>query len=148
MIKKPSKSTADAESRYVSEGDPNTEEKIQKARTKKLNRKNISGREKGKSRWMREDQQLAVNIRAAIQKEPAIPSSHKNNIDVVVANGIATLTGTVSSSQEKLTIGDKAVAWVGLGHVNNQLVVLGEEDGTLDPELKEYEREEEQRDIL
>lgn len=69
------------------------------------------------------DQQLALDIQAAIEKEESIVADDKSDIQVSVEHGAVTLTGTVFSDQQKRTIGDKAVAFAGTGKVHNQLDV-------------------------
>jgi osmotically-inducible protein OsmY len=82
---------------YISEGNPNNGEKI-------------------------EDEQTRQEIKVAIQKEKSV-SDESKNIDLNVHDGVAVLKGQVKTEQEKMTLGDKAAAFVGFGKVINELEV-------------------------
>ncbi len=69
------------------------------------------------------DDQLTQDIEAAIQKEDSIADDDKTDVQVFVEDGVVTLTGTVFSDQQKRTIGDKAVAFAGIGKVHNLIDV-------------------------
>lgn len=73
------------------------------------------------------DEQLKEEIKEAIAKDSAV-ATIGNEIDIIVSHGMVTLRGEVLSGDEKITIGDKAVACAGFGKVINQLdVAEGEE---------------------
>jgi hypothetical protein len=74
------------------------------------------------SRNFQDDEELEQEIQEAIEKEDSISSAAKS-IQVSVENGKATLVGIVPSEQEKMTVGDKAAAFVGFGKVINELEV-------------------------
>ena len=74
------------------------------------------------------DQHLVEEITTAIQKEDSISREAKEAIEIIADMGIVTLYGTVPAKHERMTIGDKAAAFAGMGHVKNNLQVKeGEE---------------------
>ncbi len=74
------------------------------------------------SKNFQDDEELEQEIQEAIEKEDSISMAAKN-IQVSVENGKATLIGIVPSEQEKMTVGDKAAAFVGFGKVINELEI-------------------------
>jgi osmotically-inducible protein OsmY len=74
------------------------------------------------SKNFQDDQELEQEIQEAIEKENSISAIAKN-IQVTVDHGKATLIGVVPSEQERMTIGDKAAAFVGFGKVINELEI-------------------------
>jgi hypothetical protein len=68
------------------------------------------------------DEKVSKEICEAIKKENSISADAKH-IRVKVEHGKAILSGRVPSDQEKMTIGDKAAAFVGFGNVHNRLEV-------------------------
>lgn len=73
------------------------------------------------------DEQLKKEIQDAIEKDDTVPVSVEE-IDIVVSNGMVVLKGDVLSDEEKMTIGDKAIACAGFGKVINQLEVAESEE--------------------
>jgi len=115
-------------SRYVDEGNPNTDDKIEEAHGKEIEQSDPPPEIKD----LNNDQKLAAGIRHAIEKEESVPVNERRGIEVRVEHGVAILKGSVASQQEKRTIGDKAVAYVGPGKVLNHLEVPPEEKASFE----------------
>ncbi len=103
-------------SRFIDEGNPNTQHTIQDVRE-------AAHLPLNKVDTFYSDQQMAHEIRKAIEREESVPDAVKN-INVQVEKGIVTLTGSVSTEQEKMTIGDKAAAFAGFSRVINQIGIV------------------------
>ncbi|MEW6301542.1 MAG: BON domain-containing protein [Thermodesulfobacteriota bacterium] len=68
------------------------------------------------------DQELISRVQDALRQDPTLASA-ADNIQITASNGTVTLTGSVSSEQEKADIGAKARQVAGVTQVNNQLEV-------------------------
>lgn len=72
------------------------------------------------------DQKIAREIRTAIEDEEFIPAEESDGIDVQVDEGIVTLSGTVSSQEEKKAIAQRVEALVGAEKFVNHLNVASQ----------------------
>lgn len=70
-----------------------------------------------------EHMDITASIRRAVMDDDALSTGAKNATIVTDDTGIVTLRGDVESQAEKDAIGEKAAAVVGMGRVDNQLVV-------------------------
>ncbi len=93
-------------SRFVSEGNPNTDKIVETVRS-----------------LTPEDQKMIGDVQEAIRKEHSIADGSRH-IQVTAHASIVTLNGNVLSEKDKMTIGDKAAAVAGFGHVKNELKVV------------------------
>jgi hypothetical protein len=78
---------------------------------------------KDPQRLWNDDQKLARDIRSAIEEEESIPYDEIASIDVQVDEGIVTISGIVSSLEEKKVIAKKVEAFVGVEKFVNHLSV-------------------------
>ncbi|MBP6342894.1 MAG: BON domain-containing protein [Candidatus Omnitrophica bacterium] len=78
---------------------------------------------KSPQRLLNDDQKLARDIRNAINEEDSIPDDERASIDVQVDEGIVTISGIVSSKEEKDTIAQRVEALTGSEKFVNQLSV-------------------------
>ena len=103
-------------SRFVSEGNPNTDETITEAKKK------VSDAPLVKATF---DETLVKQTLEVIAKEKAI-SDEARHIDVTALEGKVILKGIVPTEQERMVLGDNAAAVAGFGHVKNLIEVKGE----------------------
>ncbi len=69
------------------------------------------------------DIDLAKRIRQSVVADKSL-STYGHNVKIVAANGMVTLNGVVSNSEEKMKIGQKALSIAGAGHVVDELKVV------------------------
>lgn len=97
----------DPVSRYLDEGNPNTDKVIEEAQGEPS-----------------PDVKLVHDTKEAIGAGKTA-ANQSASIQVTADNGIVTLIGNVASSQDRMDIEQKALAVAGSGHVNNNLKVVG-----------------------
>lgn len=68
------------------------------------------------------DREVSKKIRSTLMQDKSL-STDAHNVKIISQNGEVTLKGVVRSQEEKESIGSKAVAVAGQGHVTNQLEV-------------------------
>ncbi|MBL8013939.1 MAG: BON domain-containing protein [Candidatus Omnitrophica bacterium] len=99
----------DPVSRYLGEGNPNTDKVIEQAQGEPS-----------------PDAKLVQDTKAAIASGVSV-ANQSRNIQVTADNGVVTLIGNVATQQDRMDIENKARAVAGSGHVNNNLNVVAEE---------------------
>ncbi len=109
MAQQKEKLKDDPVSRFLGEGNPNTDKVIEQAQGEPAT-----------------DAKLVHDTREAIGVATTVESPSRN-IQVTADNGIVTLIGNVASREDLLNIEEKALAVAGAGHVNNSLKIVGEQ---------------------
>ena len=69
------------------------------------------------------DIDLAKQIRQSVVADKSL-STYGHNVKIVAVNGMVTLNGVVSNTEEKMKIGQKALSIAGEGHVVDELKVV------------------------
>jgi osmotically-inducible protein OsmY len=75
------------------------------------------------------DRALVAQVRLAVNDYANLPAS-KNNIHIIVDNGMVTLQGWVPTEQDRMALGQRVTGVSGVQQLDNQLRV-GTPDGRL-----------------
>src|SRR5689334_19006048 len=119
--KVPKKDDVDLVTTYISEGNPNTQPKIEEAQKVDIAQTSmVTQLSRDEKPVPPGDPKLAADVKKAIEKEDSIAPESKT-IEVSAQKGVVTLKGRVKSEKEKMTMGDKAAAFAGFKKVKNRL---------------------------
>ncbi len=116
--KRQSKPVSMQVTRYISEGNPNTQDKIEEATGTPVP-------QAGEVEKQHRDEQIVKDLQVALEKEPAL-SHVVPTVRISIDQGILTLKGMVFTQEEKTAIIDKAIALVGLNQVRDLLELRNE----------------------